>query len=242
MGISRTPSIPSLPWEQPGYQAPATKAASGLTPWQKFGMGTAAGGMLGGGLANMFMDQQDPMAAASPYLEKIPGIAHEYLDPYSQVGKETIPVLQQQLGQLLNDPGALMGRLGAGFQQSPGYQWQKQQGEQAIANAMAAGGMAGSPMHGQQAGQLAENLANQDYYNYLGKVLGLYGTGFAGTQGLEQQGLQAGGDLAGILASNLMNQANLAYGGAQAQNAAQAQGMSDLFSGLGSIASLAMML
>lgn len=220
----------------------ANDGSSGLSNWQKFGMGTAAGGMLGGGVAGMFANPTNPADAAKPYLDRIQGDTKPYYDPYIQAGNEALPEWQRQLGQLLNDPGALMNRFGQSYQQSPGYKWQLGQGEQAISNAMASGGMAGSPEHGQRAGQLAENMANQDYYNYMNKVLGLYGSGLSGEQNMVGTGFNASRDYANLIANALAGQAGYAYAGQAGANQGDSQNMSNLFGGLGAVASIASLL
>lgn len=182
------------------------------------GFGTLAGGVLGG-LGGLFGGgMQDPSKAAQPYLNKIPGTISPYYQPYINAGNQALPGLQNMYNQMMQDPNAIISRLGAGYQQSPGYQWQLGQGQQAINNAAAAGGMAGSPMHQQQAGQLATNLANQDYESYLNHVLGLLGGGLTGQQGMAQMGYGASNDLATNLAQQLMSQANLAYAGTANRN------------------------
>ncbi len=253
----------------------------------KFGMAAGAGGV-GSGLASLFMGGGgNPYDAASKYYNKIPGMISGYFNPYIQQGQQAgnqlqgqygqlagnLPGLEQQYGKLsgmgqgvmdqyshlMQDPNAVMNQIGGQYQSSPGYQWQLGQGMNAANNAAAAGGMAGSPQHQQQAAQMAEGLANQDYWNYMTHGLGLYGqglqgatnlygTGLQGQQGLYNSGLsglqnqnalgfQGADQLAGGLASSLMNQGNLAYSGQAAQNQAQGQQWGNLFGGLGALAS-----
>lgn len=211
----------------------------GLSNWDLFGMGSTGAGMLGAG----FMGHGDnPANAAMPYLKQIPGATKPYYDPYINAGGQALGSVQEQFQQLLNNPNELMKRFGQGYQQSPGYQWQLGQGEQAINNAMASGGMAGSPQHGQMAGQLAGNLANQDYYNYMKQIMGLYGTGLEGEQGLEKQGMDASTGYANMLANLLAGQGEYAYGGKAGENQARSNDWSNLFGGLGAIGSVISML
>ncbi|HLX54778.1 MAG TPA: hypothetical protein VKR58_12590, partial [Aquella sp.] len=84
--------------------------------------------------------------------------------------------------------------------------------------AAAAGGMAGSPQHEQQNMQLATNLGNQDYYNYLNPALGLYGAGLSGEQNLFNTGYGASTDLATTLANLFGTQGSLSYAGGANQN------------------------
>jgi len=121
--------------------------------------GLLGGGLLGQGLASLFGGGSDPSKEANKYLSQIPGMLPQYFEPYMSGGRYAVPQLQNQLGQLTgnlpglqqqlseltSNPGALYGRLGAGYQQSPAYEFEKQQALQGANQAAAAGGMAGSP-------------------------------------------------------------------------------------------------
>lgn len=160
----------------------------------------------------------NPAKGAMQGLNQIPNTIKPYYDPYVKAGEWATPQLQQHFGQMLQDPNGIISKLGAGYQKSPGYDWRMQQGEQAINNANAAGGLLGTPQHQQQAGELAGHLADQDYQDYLKSVLGVYGMGAQGTQQLSQQGQQGASDLATSLAQSLMSQSNLRYAGQANQN------------------------
>ena len=149
-------------------------------------------GGLGAGLGQLFGGSGgNPFDAASEYYNKIPGAINPYFKPYQEAGQNALSTLTGQYGNLINDPNGLMSRIGAGYQKSPGYDWQLNQGLQAGNNAAAAGGMLGSPQHQQNNQATAQGLANQDYYNYMNKALGLYGTGLSGLQGINQMGFNA---------------------------------------------------
>lgn len=204
-------------------------AASGATAGSALGgWGAAAGAGLGllGGFG------EDPADKAAKYYDQVPGTLNKGYDPYVQTGKWSMDQLKQQYGNLVNDPGALIQKLGQGYQKSPGYDWRLKQGQGSISNANAAGGMAGTQQHLQQAGQLGENLASDDFNNYLKNALGLYGQGVEGLSGLNQQGYNANNELTTSLAQALMTQGNLAYTGGQDQNEEMGQGL-DLFTQLG---------
>ncbi len=212
--------------------------------WGNFGLGSAAGGFGSGLGAGLFGDLfPNPADKAQGPLGQIPGTISPYYNPYIQAGQGALGQLQGQYGnllqnggqvqgqynQMMQDPNSIISRIGAGYHQSPGYQWQLGQGEQAINNANAAGGMLGTPQHQQQAGQLAENLGNQDYQNYLQQGLGLYNQGVQGAQGLYGAGLQglqglntggqnASSELAQALAQALSQQSGLQYSGQANQN------------------------
>jgi hypothetical protein len=119
---------------------------------------------------------------------------------------------------MMNDPSGLMNKFGQGYKQSPGYQFQVNQATGAANNAASAGGMLGSPMHQQNTANMVNNLANQDYNQYLSHALGLYGQGLAGQQGIYNTGAQVSGNLGENLSNSLMNQGNLAYSNSMNQN------------------------
>lgn len=217
-------------------------------------LGAGLGGLFGGGNPN-------PYDSASQFYGQIPDQIKKYFDPYIQQGQRAggqlegqfnqlaggLPGLQQQYGQLINDPNSVMNKIGGQYQASPGYNWQLNQGMNAANNAAAAGGMLGSPQHQQQAAGVAEGLANQDYWNYMNHGLNLYGAGLQGNQGLyntglsglqnmNTQGYNASNELGGGIANSLMNQGNLAYSGQAAENQSRGSMWGDLFGGLGGLA------
>ena len=195
-------------------------AGSSFGPW-----GAAIGGGLGA-LGGFFGDDEEDKT--NKMLDQIPDQLKQYIMPYITAGQGALGKASGAYDELLKDPNALISRIGAGYKQSPGYQWRLNQGEQGITNAAAAGGMAGTGQHQQQAGELAENIANQDYNNYMQNALGLYGTGLSGQQTLATGGQAAGADLGTSLANLLQGRAGLNY----KRGAANNQLNSDMFSSI----------
>ena len=193
-------------------------------------------GLLGGAMDYFLGKPSNPAEAAMPYYGQIPGTLNKYLDPYIQTGQQALPGLQEQYGQLMNNPGGRLNQIGQGYQQSPGFKFALQQALQGAGNAAAAGGMAGSPQHEYQNMQLATNLANQDYNTWLQNALGLYGKGVGGEEGLYGIGAKAGIGMGEDLASMLASQAQLAYAGEAAKNQAQGQRLGNVASGIGALA------
>jgi hypothetical protein len=222
MYAQQKPQLP-VPWA-------GQSAGAGYNP-SNVGLGMGLGGIAGSLLQSLFGHSKNPADAASPYYNQIPGMLQQNLGGYAQGGMNAQKMLQGQYGQLLNDPGALYKQFGQGFQADPGYEFQKNQGLGAIGNAAAAGGFAGTPQHQQQAGTLATNLANQNFNDYMKNILGLYGQGLSGEQGLYSGGLGASESLATNLGQALQNQGNLAMSGQQYQN----QNQGGLFGGLGAL-------
>lgn len=178
---------------------------------------------------------KNPANNAMPYLNQIPGQAGQYQQPWMEAGKNQIPGLQDQYGQLMNDPGGKMNDIGKSFQASPGFQFAMQQAMQGGNHAAAAGGMAGSPQHEQQNMEMATNLGNQEYGNWMKNALGLYGQGLEGSQGMANQGQQAGQSMADMIAQTLAQQADLSYSGQQNQNQQNASKWGNIGKGIGAL-------
>jgi hypothetical protein len=170
----------------------------------------------------------NPANAAMPYLEQVPSTVSPYYNPYINLGKAQTPGLEHQYHAAMRNPGGVENRIGAGYQESPGYQFSMQQALDASNNTAASGGMAGSPQHEQQNATLASNLANQDYYRYLENAMKLYSGGLQGSQGLFNTGYGASDALAKELSRNLYSEAGAQYSGQASQN----MGKSSLFGGL----------
>lgn len=187
----------------------------------------------------------NPADKAEGDLEKVPGTIKPYYQPYTNAGENSLNNSKARFGnlsssgaqssledifsQLSSDPNAFIQKLASGFKASPGYQWRLGQGEGAINNAAAAGGMLGTPQHQQQAGELANNLASAEFQPFMDRLMGLFNTGVTGKQNLFNTGLQGeqhladtgfagASDLATSLAQALMNQGQLKYAGQANQN------------------------
>ncbi len=222
--------------------------------------------LFGGG--GKMPQMNNPANAAMPYLNQIPDMMKGYYSPYINAGNRAMGSLEGQYGQtsaqlpgminqykgmaglqpsvtnqyqqMMNDPSGVLNKLGQGFQSSPGYGFQRQQGQDAINRAAAAGGGLGSPGEMQEMAKFTQGLANQDYGNYMNRATGmlsgalsgldqqsqtgmeglhnLYNTGHQGQQMLNQMGFQGSNELAQSLANTLMSQGNLAYQGQNTDN------------------------
>lgn len=184
-------------------------------------------------LSNFFGGGKNPADKAMPYYNQIPGQTNQYYQPYFEAGTSTLPGLQQQYGALTSDPGSMMNKFGESYKSSPGLEFAIQQALQASGNAAAAGGMAGSPQHQQQNMQLANDIASQDYNNWMNNALGLYGAGLSGQQGLAGMGQTAGQNQADMIAQTLAQQGNLQFQGQAQKNKNQSDLFGNLFKGAG---------
>ncbi len=199
--------------------------------------GALAGSMLGGGIYNLFGGGgANPGDEANKILGGIPGQVSPYLDPYMNAGKSALPGYQDMMAQLMKDPTQFMKMLGQGYQKSPGYDFNLQQGQNAITNANASGGMLGTPQHEQQAGQMATNLASQDYNQYMQNIMKMFGMGAEGTSNVVQGGQKAASSLADMIAQVLGQQAAYKYAGTAGENEKKSSGFGNLLGGIGTIA------
>lgn len=180
-------------------------------------------GTMGGGLGELLGmgNYQNPADSAMKYMDQLPDYIKKFMGPYANAGMGALGNLQGQFGNMMNDPSGMLNKMGAGYQQSPGFKFALQQALQGSDHAAAAGGMAGSPQHEQQNMGIATQLGNQDYGNYMQRALGLFGQGLQGEQGIFNTGAQMSQGMGEDLASILAQQAGLAYQGQNAQNQQQ---------------------
>jgi len=203
-----------------------------MPEWLASALGIGGGlGQSAGGLWNIFGHQPNPADIANKSIGQIPGQTQQYYSPYMQAGQGALGDLQNQNKSLLS--GGIQNQLGAGYKESPGYQFKLRQALGAGNNAAAAGGTLGTPMHQQQSMQLANDIASQDYNDYLKNQIGLYGLGYGGEQGINSQGFDASRGMADTLGNVLSQQGAYGFMGQQGQNQRKSQGLSDLFTGLG---------
>lgn len=185
----------------------------------------------------------NPDDQASQDLSQIPSQIQPVYQPYMTAGNQSLTALSNQIasllgggqqlqgayGSMISNPGGYVNSIGQNYQQSPGYQYQVDQGEQAVGNAAASGGYVGSPQEQQYMANTTEGIANQDFNNYLDhtmKILqmginggqSMYNTGFGGLQDVSHLGYSAANEYAQAIAQSLMQQANLSFASTVNQN------------------------
>ena len=190
------------------------------------GLGTAAGGM-----SSLFGKQTSPFSQATPYLKQIPGQTEQYMSPYMDAGKAALSDLQNRYQDLLG--GNVQNQLGENFKESPGYQYKLQQAMQAGDRSAAAGGMLGGGSNQISNMNTATGLADQGYNDYMNNQMNLYGQGLQGEQVLNNQGYDASKNMSDTWGNYLTQMGSGAYADQAGQNKQKSQGLSDLFSGLG---------
>ncbi len=185
--------------------------------------------MISGFASEMF--REEPGQAAAPFLEQARGEVKGYSQPYIDQGMNAQGYLDQIFKSLRENPEMIMKLLGNGYQESPGFQFNMKQGMRGINNANAAGGRLGTPAHEMQSADMASGLASRDFGDYMQRILGLYGTGIAGTENVANRGFNAATSAGENLASLSGAQGSYAARDTGAGNAAR----NNLFSGASSI-------
>lgn len=184
-------------------------------------------------LDRIFGHRNDPAQAANKYLNQIPGIGHQYYDPFINQGAEAGNKLSGHYGNLLDDPTGFINKILAGYKPSEGYQYQKEQVGRSLSNTAAAGGIAGTPLDQMNQGEAVQKLLSGDMQQYLQNALGAYGLGLQGEQGIANKGFNASGSLADFLGGALNQQGGLAFQGAQQHNSDRNSIISALIKALG---------
>ncbi|HXJ61898.1 MAG TPA: hypothetical protein VNU68_35110 [Verrucomicrobiae bacterium] len=169
------------------------------------------------------------------------------MQPYVEAGGNALGELQRLLGigaggagatspllQMLGYGGA--GGTGAGnidprtFQGSPGYQYQLQQGTNAVTNS-AHGNVGGNALRALQ--QTGQGLANQNFNQYLGNFSGAWGNLLGNLSNLAGSGQNAAANLGGIGTGVASQIGANTIGGGNALAAGQVGGANAITGGFG---------
>jgi hypothetical protein len=154
--------------------------------------------------------------------------ANAVLAPYSNTGVQSDTQTANLLG--LNGQPAADAAMST-FQSSPGFQYQLSQGLKAVDAGAAATGMlrSGSTMQAEQT--LGNNLANQDFQQYISNLNGLSNYGITAAGGQASTDTSAAGQQASIY-GNTVNGISNALGGSAGTSSTQ-NGLSSLFTANG---------
>lgn len=218
---------------------PDTQSYNELPPWVAQALGIGGGlGQAGAGAYGLYHPQPNPADAANKRLGQIPGQVDQYYSPYINAGRGAMDTLTNQNKDLLS--GGKQSQLGESYKESPGYQARLRAAMTAGSNAAASGGMLGTPMNQEDMMNRATYVASQDYNDYLQNQINLYNTGYGGTQDINHQGYDASKGMADATASTTGQQAAYDYSGQAGKNAAHAQNMSNIWTGVGTAAGAAL--
>ncbi len=184
----------------------------------------------------LFSSGKNPADKAMPYLNQVPGVAHENLDPWASQGQQAQQSNQQQYNQMSQNPADFLSQLRASYSPSEGYKFKQDQYRKAMEGSAAAGGRTGT--HADQLAQakLAQSLLAEDEGAYLDRLFQTLGMGQQGNEAIANRGYGAAGDLTNILGSNLGAQAGLAYKGQENKNASRQALINNIIKGLGGAA------
>lgn len=132
-----------------------------------------------------------------------------FLNPYMKAGQEALGDYQATLGE----GGGMAGQnMVNKFKQSPGYQFQMQQGLNAINRSAAARGLAGGGGTSKALQEYGQGLANQEYGQYQNRLGQLAGMGQQ-SAGQAFQGALGTGQYLGSLGAQYAGDIGSAYGG-----------------------------
>lgn len=158
-------------------------------------------------------------AAYNKYLEDVKsGYAGQQTSAGQQMTAEALAKKQQQAKELADQyASGYAGKLDKGYsgteitkklQSTPGYQFQRNMGEQGIARAAAASGMLGSGNTGAALSEFNQNLANNYYQGFLNNLSPLMQSGDNATAAMANNYMSKGGSLAqlyGNMGSGLLS-------------------------------------
>lgn len=117
--------------------------------------------------------------------------------PWLNAGKQALAQFQGELG--LSSTGADGKPFVSQFQETPGYQFQVDQGEKGVMNHFAALGMKNSGAALKALTSFRSGLADQEYGNYLGRLSGLAGVGQNQVNETNAQSLTSAGTQGGYI-------------------------------------------
>ena len=160
---------------------------------------------------NLFA-REDPSKEANKYLSQIPAVGRQSYNPFIQGGQEAGGILKNEYQKQLN-PTAFIDEIMKHYQTSQGAQYLQDKLGRGIGATAAAGGIAGTPEHQQEYGELANNMQQ-----YLMNALGVHGAGITGEENFYNKGYDASKELADLLGGTLSSQGTLGYMGAQQKN------------------------
>lgn len=168
-------------------------------------------------LGGMFGNSGAPYQDASNTLNQYAQQAQGYQNPFYNAGVGAINPYQHML-QGMSNPKDFYNNIMGGYSQSPGAQYQQQQGMRAAQNMGSASGLSGSTPLMQQAQQNAQGISSQDQQQYFNNIMGINQGAMNGYQNLMQGGQGAANNLTNMY-SNLGNsQAQMAYNQGQGSN------------------------
>lgn len=211
------------PFAPPSYLYGSNQNNQGGTSlMQKMGLNLPASssyslGALISGLGNLFGgdDPSQAYQAAQDQANKYYGMATNTQQPFYNAGTGAIPQYQQYLQQMSN-PTGFINNIMSQYQESPWAKFQQQEAQRANNNMASAAGLIGSTPWQRAGEDYARNISSQDQNQFLQNVLGVNTSYGSGLNNLLNYGANAGNILSQLYGQQANTNANMAYGGAAA--------------------------
>jgi len=187
--------------------------------------------VVGKGAKGIFGSGKSGLDAASPYLDQIPGMAREQLNPYINQGQTAGNAAQGTYGNMAQGAPDFYNDLFSKYSESEGF---KRSRDNALKNARASaagGGFSGTPYDQEQQMRLANDLGREDYQQYFNNIRNMQDTGLGGQEKAAERGFGANQDLTSILGQMLNAKGGMAFQDVQ-QNKQNKAGMMKLLAQL----------
>jgi hypothetical protein len=164
-------------------------------------------GFFGKALGSFGLKNNNPNPAnnAMSYLDRVPGIGRQYLEPYIGQGREGEAMargnydvidslyssspdlysnteLDPEYGAMGHDPAAFLDRLQKSYTPSAGYKYKEKQLRDSMSNTAAEGGFRGTQADEARRAEATSGILSQDMQQFLENVLGIKGQGLAGLE------------------------------------------------------------
>jgi hypothetical protein len=165
--------------------------------------------------------------------EDMENMLNEYYGPWREAGLRALPTMEEQMMMLLYSPDAINQMMGSTYEASPGYDYQMEQSMNAANSAAAAGGMLGTPTHQQNAMEQSQQIANQDYWEYVDHLTELYYKGLGIGSDINKMGYNASDKMAQDLSRFMAAQTGLTAQSANWENQSSSAFWSALGAGAG---------
>lgn len=167
----------------------------------------AAHGAVTSALPNALAAVQGARPGVENALATARGSVATGLKPYIDTGHKATYTLASLYG--LNNDGRVQPNALEMIRNSPDYQFAQTEGMNALENSNAARGLLQSSQHLRSAQQFGQNLATNQFGNYVGRLQALSGQGAAASNVMANADLSTGNSLAQYLQSLGINTANL---------------------------------
>jgi hypothetical protein len=177
-------------------------------------------------------DYENPADSGMQYLNQVPETVTPYYKPYRQLGLASGAAIAPQYYKMATNPQGYYNTTMSGYEQSPTYQFNYDQGTKQMEGDAAAGGYTGTEYDQQRQAEFEQGLLSQDQQQYYNNVTRAQQYGLQGGHQFYNTGYQASDTLANMLAQNLTMQAGLAYKGTAWDNSMKAQRRNNFSSGL----------